>query len=221
MSVARVNFSKLPFLGAFALATDKVVIIADSFEKIPQKEVNYALKLDPARANIGGSPLIGILAAGNSSGIIVPGMIEGEVDNFREKIGVKATVIPGKHTALGNMVLANDNGALVDPELNSETVEMISEVLNVPVNQGTIAGIKTVGAVAIATNKGVVLHPNTTEKELKVVEDTLKVPADIGTAVGGIKYLGICGVANSNGALVGAPTTGPELGRIENTLGLI
>jgi len=137
------------------------------------------------------------------------------------KLKVDIKKVPGKYTALGNHVLANDKGAIVNPDLPSETSDLIEETLDVPIRKSTIAGLKNVGASGVATNEGVLLHPETNEEELEIIEESLEVQGDIGTASSGVKYPGTCVVANSNGALTGENTTGPELGRIENALGFI
>lgn len=218
MTVVRLNFSKMPYIGAFALATDSLLAVPSRFGKI-SKESTKALDVPVYNTLVSDSSLIGVLSAGNSRGIIVPDLIDTDEERLEEKLGTKVERIPGKHTALGNQVLVNDNGAIVNPDLPDEAVEEIEKSLEVPVRRSTIAGLKNVGASGVATNKGVLLHTEINEGELEIVKETLEVPADIGTASSGVKYIGTCIVANSNGALTGENTTGPELGRIENTLG--
>ena len=93
-------------------------------------------------------------------------------------------------------------------------------MLGVPVVRGTIAGIRTVGAVAVTTNKGAVCHPHARPGEMDLLKTTLRVPVMITTANYGAAQVGACIVANSHGAVVGARTTPIELGRIEEGLGL-
>jgi translation initiation factor 6 len=93
--------------------------------------------------------------------------------------------------------------------------------LDVPVDRGTLAGLKTVGSAAVATNKGVLCHPKTSDGELDLLEKLLKVEADIGTVNHGAPFIGAGVLANSKGAAAGRLTTGPELNRIENALNLI
>jgi len=221
MPVARLNFGRLPYLGAFGLATDRVAILPASIQKVREARVSEVLGVEIARTNIGRSPLIGALVAGNSSGLIATGMLEAHEEESLKRIGLRVECLPSKHTAVGNVVLANDKGALVNPDLPRDTIKFIGEVLGVPVERGTIAGLKNVGAAAVATNKGVLTHPDISGEERELVESVLGVPADVGTACGGVKYVGICVIANSSGALTGEITTGPELGRIESALGFI
>lgn len=220
MTVVRLNFSHIPYLGAFALATEDLLVVPSRFGKISE-EASKTLGVPMVQTLISQSSLIGILSAGNTHGIIVPDLIDTDEERLEKQFETDVKRIPGKYTALGNQTLANDKGAIVNPDLPDETVDLIEEALNVPTRQTTIAELKNVGASGIATNEGVLLHPDTTEEELEIVEKALKVPGDIGTASSGVKYLGTCIVANSKGALTGENTTGPELGRIESALGFI
>ncbi|MFP4005192.1 MAG: translation initiation factor IF-6 [Candidatus Hadarchaeia archaeon] len=220
MNVARLNFSHIPYLGAFGLATDDLLLVPSRFGKIPPK-VKEVLEVPTVETVISQSSLIGILSAGNKNGIIVPDHIDTDEKKLATETNAEVTRIPGKLTALGNQVLTNDNGAIINPDLSRDSAELIEEALGVPVRKSTIAGLKNVGASGVATNKGVLLHVEASEGEAEIVEDLLDVHVDIGTAAGGSKYVGTCVLANSNGALVGKTTTGPELGRIENALGFI
>src|SRR5207237_1277050 len=77
-----------------------------------------------------------------------------------EAIGAAVYPLPHRLSAVGNNVLCNDHGAVVHPGYDDEALALIQEVLGVPVVRGTIAGIRTVGAVAVTTNKGAVCHPH-------------------------------------------------------------
>lgn len=220
MTVVRLNFSHIPYLGAFALATEDLLVVPSRLGKIPKK-ASETLMVPIVETIVSGSSLIGILAAGNSNGIIVPDLIDTDEERLEDQLGASVRSVPGKQTALGNQVLANDEGAVVNPDLSDEAVDIIAEVLDVPIRRSTVAGLKNVGSSGVVTNEGALLHPGVSEEELEILEDILKVHADIGTALSGVKYIGTCMVANSNGALTGKDTTGPELGRIESSLGFI
>lgn len=220
MTVVRMNFNHIPYLGAFALATDEILVVPSRLGKISGGTVE-ALDVPVVETIVSESSLIGILCAGNSNGILVPDLIDTDEERLAEELDATVRRVPTKYTALGNQILTNDYGAIVNPDLPDEAVGVIEEVLGVSARRCTIAALKNVGASGVATNKGALLHVDTNKEELEIVEDVLEVPADIGTASSGVKYVGTCIIANSNGALTGKDTTGPELGRIENTLGFI
>jgi len=214
------GFNQIPYLGAFAMCTDKVAVFPAQLH-FRGKEAREVLNVPIIKSVVGKSPLIGILMTGNSSGLISSDLFDVENEEKFGELGVSVQQVPGKFTAFGNLILANDRGAIVNPDLPDEVIEHIGERLNVRVERGTIAGIKNVGAAGVATNQGALLHPDVSENELSLVEKILEVPADVGTACGGVKFVGLCIVANSNGAIAGMTTTGPELGRIESALGFI
>jgi translation initiation factor 6 len=220
MAIVRMGFNRIPYLGAFAMCTDKVAMFPSQLH-FREQVVKDALCTSLVKGSLSKSPLIGILMAGNSHGFVCSDLFDVENDKYLANIGACVAQIPGKFTAFGNLILANDNGAIANPDLPDETLKLIGESLAVPIERGTIAGIKNVGAAGMATNRGALLHPDVSEYELKFVEKVLGVPADVGTACGGVKFVGLCIVANSNGAVVGMTTTGPELGRIDSALGFI
>jgi translation initiation factor 6 len=123
--------------------------------------------------------------------------------------------------ASGNNILANDNGAIANPELAKKTVRSIEETLGVDVIQSAIAEHNTVGSVCLATNKGVLCHPASRPEEMERIRQSLKVPAAIGTLNYGAPMVGACMVANSKGAVIGYKSTPIELGRVEDALDLI
>lgn len=219
MAVKRMNVGRIPYIGAFALCTEKVALFPAGLH-FNEAEVGKALGVPVVSADVSRSFIVGILAAGNSNGIVCSELFDVEGKGLAD-LDVNVAHVPGKFTAFGNLVLVNDYGALVHPDMPDDAVKVIEDKLGVDVQRGTIAGLKNVGAVGVATNKGVLLHPDVAEKEMKAAEKALQVPADVGTACGGVKFIGICAVANSNGAVAGMSTTGPELGRIESSLGFM
>ena len=94
-------------------------------------------------------------------------------------------------------------GALVHPVFSDKSIEVISHVLDVEVQRGTIANFKITGSVATATNKGVLVHPAASEGELESIEKLFKTHVDVGTVNNGTQLVGACAVANSNGVMVG------------------
>ena len=219
--IRRANLNGNPNLGVAICSTEKFAIIPSNLGEVQENLIEDTLGVTIIRTPISGSNLAGALAVGNSNGFLVsPYTLDSEIETIKE-FDVEVERIPDRFTALGNIVLANDYGAIINPLLSDETLVVISDVLDVEVERSNIANFKITGSVAIATNKGVLVHPSATEDELKFIEDVLKTPADIGTVNKGIKLVGACAVANSNGVIVGLDTTGPELARIEEALGFL
>jgi translation initiation factor 6 len=211
-----------PCIGVYSLVTDKMVIVP-SFVLIEKAEqFEKWLKVKLIHTSIGGSVLVGALACANSHGILLPSFVrEAEIEAITSSFKGNITVMETKKTAYGNIVLANDHGALVDPRLRASDINLIAETLGVEVARGEIAGLPYVGSLAVATNKGVLAHPLLNESERKVLEDVFKVPVDVGTVNCGIPYVGTGLIGNSYDGVAGSMTTGPETVIIENALDIV
>ncbi|MGZ7108391.1 MAG: translation initiation factor IF-6 [Methanobacterium sp.] len=219
--IRRTNLNGNPNLGVAICSTEKIAIVPTSLREAQEQLISDTLGVTTIRTPISGSNLAGALAVGNSNGLLVsPYAQDSEMKTIKE-FDLEVERIQDKFTAVGNIVLANDFGAIANPLLSDESLEVISDILDVEVERGSIANFKITGSVAIATNKGVLAHPSATREELEFIEDVLKTPADIGTVNRGIKLVGACAVANSNGVIVGLDSTGPELARIEEALGFL
>jgi translation initiation factor 6 len=180
------------------------------------------LKVKLIHTMIGGSVLAGALACANSNGILLPHYVkEEEMDTIRAIFKGNITVMERKRTAYGNIALANDYGALVDPRLKADEIKEIADTLDVEAVSGEIAGLPYVGSLAVATNKGVVAHPMLKDEERKVLESVLKVQVDVGTINCGVPYVGTGLLGNSRTAVVGSMTTGPEIFIIGNALDVV
>ncbi|MES3517827.1 MAG: translation initiation factor IF-6 [Natronomonas sp.] len=218
----RAALSGSAYVGIFARATDSCLIVRPGLDEDTAEAFSDELGVDAVSTTVAGSGTVGALTVGNENGLIVSG---NATDRERERIaaaaGVPVVSLPGKMTAAGNIILANDNGAYVHPDLSRDAVVTVRETLDVPVERGAIAGVRTVGTAAAVTDDGVLCHPKTTDSELDRLEELFDVYADIGTINYGGPLVGSGLVANTNGYIVGEDTTGPELGRIEDTLGYI
>jgi translation initiation factor 6 len=124
-------------------------------------------------------------------------------------------------TAIGNLILCNDKGAVTSSLLTKKEMGLISDCLGVECAASKVAGMDNVGSCGIATNEGCLLHRDSTEEELDFIQEVLKVDTDIGTANFGSPFVGGCAVANSKGLVAGASTTGPEISRMMESLKLI
>jgi translation initiation factor 6 len=183
--------------------------------------VEESLQVPVIKTPISGSSLAGALAVGNSRGFLVSRYAFNTEVNAIKEFGLEVERIPDRLTAVGNIILANDHGAMVNPLLSDEAVDVVCETLDVEVVRGSIANFKITGSVAVVTNKGAMVHPQATSDELDFLEKTMNVPVDVGTVNQGMKLVGAGTVANSNGVLVGEKTTGPEMARIEESLGFL
>jgi len=209
-------------IGVYTMATESMVVIPRMVPQEKAQEIADWLKAKLAYTSISGSVLAGALTCANSNGMLVPNSIrDEELIELRSVFDGTITIMETKKTAYGNLVLANDNGAVVDPRFKAPEIKLIKETLGVEVVPTEIAGLPYVGSLAVATDKGLLAHPLLKDEERKVLENVFKVPVEVGTINCGIPYVGTGLIANSNAAVAGSMTTGPEMFIIEQALGTL
>jgi translation initiation factor 6 len=209
-------------VGVFARATDDLLLVRPDASDDLVDEMADELEVTAVQTTVGGSGTVGALATGNGNGLLVSSRAtDREIETIGSAVDLPVVRLPGRINAAGNVVLANDAGAWVHPDLSREGVLAVKEALDVPVERGDLGGVRTVGTAAVANGRGVLCHPKSREEELEALEELLGVHADIGTINYGGPLVGSGLVANGAGYVVGEDTTGPELGRIEDTLGFI
>ena len=176
------------------------------------------LTIPVIHSNIAGTKLIGNMTAGNSRGLIVPDSVtEEEMKVFREGLpdGVKIVKVPEKLSALGNCIVCNEHVALIHPDLDKETEEILKDTLNVEVYRTSIAGNALVGSYCRLTNNGGLTHPMCSVAELDELSTLLQVPLCAGTVNRGVDVIGSGMVANDTHAYCGQDTTATELSVID------
>ena len=209
-------------IGVYSLANDKFVVIPQMVPLKKAERMAEWLKVKLVHTSVSGSVLAGALACANSNGILLHDSVrEEELAVIKASFEGNITVMETKKTAYGNLVLANDYGAVVDPHFKEHEIRQIAETLGVDVVSGEIAGLPYVGSLAVATNKGVLAHPLLKDEEKKLLESMFKVPVDVGTINCGIPYVGTGLLGNSHAAVAGSMTTGPEMFIIGSALDVV
>ena len=217
----RINLTGNPNLGVYISVNDEVAIVPFNLPVEMEPVMKEALEVDIIRTSIAGCNLNGALSVGNSNGFVVSPYINDRELEVLESAGLNVAMLPGKYTAVGNILAVNDNAAIAGPNIGEETIKVIEDTLKVPVKIYPFADSKIVGSASIITNKGALLHRDTLSDEMDFIEEFFKVEGNIGTVCKGMPLVGACGIANSNGVMVGESTTGPEMARIEEALGFL
>ncbi|MGQ9469510.1 MAG: translation initiation factor IF-6 [Nitrososphaerales archaeon] len=201
-----------PNIGMFIKCNDKFLLIPKGLASTKASKLSSFLGVEPVRASIIGLRLIGPLVAMNNKGIIVPRLTEDEeIREIKKEVGLPVERLPTKYTSIGNLVFANDIGAIVSEILPNQVAKIVADVLDVQVETMSIASYHQVGSVAVATNLGVVVHPRASEAEVKRIREILKADVEPSTVNNGVPYVASGIIANSKNAVVGSLTNGPEL----------
>lgn len=210
-------------IGVYVSASDRFALLPPEAPEKLERALERNLGVDIIRVTINNSPLLGVLCVMNSHGILLGRLVrEGEINMLKEKLKeyLKLEILEElKENALGNLILANDRGAIVSPLIPHSTLKKIIDALDVEVVQENFGGSNLVGAMGVATNKGALLSPLVTDDEVERVLGILKVSkGGIGTVNKGSVFVKGGIVANSKGAIIGYETTGIEVMRIHSSL---
>lgn len=210
MNIEKYNYRGDINIGLYATLTSSYAVLP--------REFDAEIDVEKAVTRISGTRLVGLFTAGNSNCLLVPqASKERELEKL-EEAGINYHVLESRENALGNLVLANDEGAVISEKLSGKKEE-IEEALEVPVEVANVAGITNPGACGFANSNGVLLHRDAEEEDAENIKQALKVDkADISTVNTGSPYVGTGIVGNDSTVIIGSDTTGPELGRIDRVL---
>lgn len=155
---------------------------------------------------IAGTRIIGRLCTGNRKGLLVPtNTTDQELQHLRNSLpdDVKIQRIEERLSALGNVVVANDHVALIHPDLERETEELIADVLGVEVFRQTVADNVLVGSYMSLSNQGGLVHPKTSTADQDELSSLLQVPLVAGSVNRGSSVVGAGMVVNDWLAVTG------------------
>ena len=168
---------------------------------------------------IAGTRIIGRLTVGNRNGLLVPNTTtDQELQHLRNALPDQVQVqrIEERLSALGNVIACNDYCALVHPDLDRETEEIIADTLKVEVFRETVAQNVLVGSFCAFNNQGGLVHPKTSIQDQDELASLLQVPLVAGTVNRGSDMIGAGLVVNDWCAFSGMDTTSTELSVIES-----
>ena len=199
-------------IGIFARANNTCVLVPLGLARTKMEKIAEFLDVKIVGVSIGGSRLVGPLVAMNDNGILVSKLADDdEIASLKHETGMHVERLESRYTSVGNMVAANDKGAIISGTFSRETAARISEVLRVPVRQISLASYIQAGSMITTTSSGALVHPLGSEMELKVISETLKVDVEPGTVNNGVPFVSSGIIANNKAAVVGSLTRGPEL----------
>lgn len=211
----RANFNGDLNIGLYGFATEKYVFLGQHTKM--DRKIAEVLGTKKISSSVLYTSFAGIFCAGNSQGIVVPKIMEEyELHSLKEHFD-NILVLDTDYSALGNLILVNDNGMIISPFLRKNRQE-IRNFFQLPCEVCKIAGVSVL-STAIATNKGCLAGPRIRKNEIKLIEDTLGVELGIGTVSFGSPFVRAGIIANSKGFVASDASSGPELGRISEALG--
>jgi len=217
----RTRFESSSEIGAFCNLTNAYCLVAQSsgsvnFHSTFEAELGDIVPV--IQTSIGGTRIIGRLTVGNRHGLLVPPTAsDQELQHLRNALpdAVSLQRVEERLSALGNVIACNDYVALVHPDLDRETEEIIADVLKVEVFRQTVANNVLVGSYCAISNQGALVHPKTSVQDQDELSSLLQVPLVAGTVNRGSDVIGAGMVVNDWCAFTGLDTTATEVSVIE------
>ena len=212
MDIFKFEVYRGPNLGVYIRANDSVILTPMGYAKSKGEKLEKYLNAKIIHTSIANTRLIGALCVMNNKGILLPKTtFQNEFDLIKRETDLEVGVLDSKFTALGNVICANDKGAIVSPWLSKNDCQTINDVLGVETLQKKIAGFNQTGVVLVANNSGAAIHPEADEEDMKTFSNLLGVKIEHSSINNGIPYVSSGILANNNGIVVGSLTTGPEI----------
>jgi translation initiation factor 6 len=213
LGIYKYDVYRSPNIGLFVKSNNTLLCVPFGFAETKVKKLVEYLGVEKMiYVSVAGTRLVGPLTVMTNNGILLPSTAsDEELKIFKNASKLNVERLDSKLTAIGNLISANDKGAVVSSLINAETHNQIRDVLGVQVEAVSIAGFTQTGSMIVSTNQGAGVHPSATDEEIQAISEILEVDVEPATVNGGIPYLSSGIVANSKSIVVGGLTTGPEL----------
>ncbi|CAH8587031.1 unnamed protein product [Schistosoma turkestanicum] len=217
----RTQFEGHNDIGVFSKLTNNYCLVSvggsENFYSVFEAELSSNIPV--IHTTIAGIRTVGRLTVGNAHGLLVPfTTTDQELLHLRNSLPDKVKVerLEERLSALGNIMACNDYVALVRPDLDKETAELVSDVLNVEVFCEVIANQLLVGTYCVLTNQGGLVHPDVKIDELDQLSSLLHLPLTAGTVNRGSPLIAAGLVVNDWAGFCGLETTSTEIHVIES-----
>nr|KAF6422726.1 hypothetical protein HJG63_008555 [Rousettus aegyptiacus] len=205
----RASFENNCEVGCFAKLTNTYCLVAiggsENFYSVFEGELAETIPV--VHASIAGCRIIGRMCVGNRHGLLVPNnTTDQELQHIRNCLpdSVQIRRVEERLSALGNVTTCNDYVALVHPDLDRETEEILADVLK----------------VEVFSNQGGLVHPKTSIEDQDELSSLLQVPLVAGTVNRGSEVIAAGMVVNDWCAFCGLDTTSTELSVVESVFKL-
>lgn len=212
MDITKSEVYSGPNLGVYVRVNDTKVLVPMGYARTKAERLAKYFGAEPVFTSVANTRLLGALCVMNNKGMLIPKTAyEDEYKLMKKETGLEVGVLDSKFTALGNVICANDRGAIASPWLSKNDCTTIGDVLGVEVVQKRIAGLNQTGVMMVANNSGAAIHPEADEEDMKAFANVMGVKIEHSSINNGIPYVSSGILANNHAVVVGSLTTGPEI----------
>lgn len=218
----RAAYENCSEIGVFCRLTNSYALVglssAENFYGLVQGELEPH-GIPVVHCTLGDTRIVGRMCVGNRHGLLVPNTTtDVELQHLRNALppAVRIQKVEERLNSLGNVIVCNDYVALIHPNLDKETEEIIQDVLKVETFRAAIGNNELVGSYCVLTNQGGLVHPKTSVQELEELSNLLQIPLTAGTINRGsdVVAAGVC--ANDWISFVGMDATATEIAVVEH-----
>ena len=212
----RIQFENSNDIGVFAKLTNSYCLVSnagsENFYSFFESDIGSHIPV--IHTSIAGTRIVGRLVSGNKNGLLVPSTttdleLQFLKNSLPDNIVLKR--VEERLSALGNCISCNDYVAIVHPELDKETEEIIQDTLGVEVFRTTVAKNVLVGSYCVVNNIGGLVHPMTSTAELDELSNLFQIPIAAGTINRGSDLIAAGCCVNDFAGFTGLDTTSAEL----------
>jgi translation initiation factor 6 len=191
----RNHFENSNEIGCFTRLTNSFCICSsgasENFYSFVEERLGHHIPV--IHGSIAETRLLGNLTVANKNGILVPmETTDDELQHLRDSLpdNIRVKRVEERLSALGNTIACNDYFALIHPDLDKETEEVVIDTLGVETFRTAIGKNALVGTYSVFNNLGGMVHPNVSVGELDELSNLLQIPLCTGTVNRGSDVLG-------------------------------
>lgn len=211
MDIVKYDIYRGPNIGVYTSVNDEFVFIPRGFVRSKAETLAGHLGVRHMNVSVGGTRVIGALMVANNHGLLLPQTAYPDEIEALETTGLNVEILDTRYNALGNMMSANDRGAVVSPLIERENLKKIEQALDVEVVQSRIAGYNQAGAMLRVNGTGGIIHPEADDEDVKTFSNVLGARLEPATVNGGVPFVASGTLINNRAVVTGSFTTGPEI----------
>lgn len=175
--VVQTTIGESTLVGILARANSKGIIVPHFVQKEEIQAVKSALDINVGVMETKQTAFGNLILTNDRGAIVDPRLREGDIAKIADTLGTD--IAPGRIAGLpyvGSLAVATNKGVLAHPMIKEEEQKLLSDVLKVQVDVGTVnRGIPYVATGLIANTNGAVAGFMTTGPEIFIIGHTLGV----------------------------------------------